>query len=212
MAVPEEVGFIGTYTGTNPLKLHTEYMGATVLLLVALGFRYARRNRYFWFFFGLALFTLSISFGGHTPIYRLYYELLPGTKKFRAPSVSLFLLSMSMVAMATITLEALASMLDARNARRTLRARTEPDPQMAPATWIMAGWWASASCWGSWPRRRRPARRGPDPARSPSASRSSRWRWRGCCGRGWADGWARRRAGPRLPDGAGPVDRGTQLL
>jgi hypothetical protein len=139
LAVPEEVGFIGTYTGTNPLKLHTEYMGATVLLLVALGFRYARRNRYFWFFLGLALFTLSISFGGHTPIYRLYYELLPGTKKFRAPSVSLFLLSMSMVAMATVTLEALASMLDARNARRTLRASTEPDPQMAPALWIMAG-------------------------------------------------------------------------
>jgi hypothetical protein len=29
-------------------------------------------------------------------------------------------------------------MLDARRARRTLRAGTEPDPQMAPATWIMA--------------------------------------------------------------------------
>ncbi|HYR08478.1 MAG TPA: YfhO family protein, partial [Longimicrobium sp.] len=145
LAVPEEVGYMETYTGSNPMKLHTEYVGATVLLLVALGFFYARRNRYFWFFLGLSVFTLTIAWGAGTPIYRLYYELLPGTKKFRAPSVSLFLLSMSLVTMAAIALEAVARLVDAREAKRPLRVRTTStaatpaDPELAPATWILAG-------------------------------------------------------------------------
>jgi hypothetical protein len=145
LAVPEDVGSLETYAGTNPMKLHTEYMGATVLLLLALGFWYARRNRYFWFFLGLAIFTLTIAWGAGTPIYRLYYEFLPGTKKFRAPSVSLFLLSMSLVAMAAIALESLARVVDAREAKRPLLRRNtsaaaEPaDPELGPATWILAG-------------------------------------------------------------------------
>ncbi|MBW3570556.1 MAG: YfhO family protein, partial [Gemmatimonadetes bacterium] len=144
LAVPEDVGHLETYTGSNPMKLHTEYAGATVLLLVALGFWYARRNRYFWFFLALGVFTLTIAWGGATPLYRLYYELLPGTKKFRAPSVSLFLLSMSLVAMAGIALEALARAVDARDAKRPLRVRATSaaapaDPELGPAAWILAG-------------------------------------------------------------------------
>jgi hypothetical protein len=146
LAVPEEVGHLETYAGSNPMKLHTEYVGATVLLLVALGFWYARRNRYFWFFLGLGIFTLTIAWGAGTPLYRLYYEFLPGTKKFRAPSVSLFLLSTSLVAMAAIALEALARVVDGRAPKRTpLRTRSaaaaaDPaDTELAPATWILAG-------------------------------------------------------------------------
>lgn len=146
LAVPEDVGSLDSYTGSNPMKLHTEYVGATVLLLVALGFRYARRNRYFWFFLGLGIFTLTIAWGAGTPIYRIYYELLPGTKRFRAPSVSLFLLSMSLVAMAAVALESLARLVDARQPRRPPRVRSAAaaaaapaDPELAPATWILAG-------------------------------------------------------------------------
>lgn len=145
LAVPEDVGSLESYSGTNPMKLHTEYVGATVLLLMALGFYYARRNRYFWFFLGLGIFTLTIAWGAGTPIYRLYYELLPGTKRFRAPSVSLFLLSMSLVAMAAIALESLARLVDAKEAKKPLRVRTTSttpapaDPELSPATWILAG-------------------------------------------------------------------------
>lgn len=133
-----------SYTGTNPMKLHTEYVGATVLLLAALGFWFARRNRYFWFFLALTLFTFTIAWGAGTPLYRLYYEFLPGTKKFRAPSVSLFLVSMSLAVMAAIALEALARVVDGRAPKRTpLRTRgataVPADPELAPATWILAG-------------------------------------------------------------------------
>ncbi len=121
LAVPEDIGVSVTdpetgearfpsYRGSNPFKLHTEYAGALVLLLAGLGFYYSRRNRYWWFFLGLSLFALSIAFGGHTPIYRLYYAVLPGTSMFRAPSISFFLVSFSLVMMAALTLERLAAL------------------------------------------------------------------------------------------------------
>lgn len=117
IAVPEQAGVLEHYRGANPFKLHTEYAGALVVALLILGFAYARRDRRWWFFVGLSVFALTIAFGGHTPVYRLWYELLPGTKRFRAPSISFFLVSMSLVAMAAITLEAIAARLDARPAR-----------------------------------------------------------------------------------------------
>jgi hypothetical protein len=114
LAVPEEAGFLDEYKrqreGANEFKLHTEYVGALVLLLLAVGVVVARRDAIWWFFAGLTLFVLSISYGGNTPLYRVYYELLPGTKQFRAPAISFFLAAMSLVAMAGLTLERLASL------------------------------------------------------------------------------------------------------
>ena len=109
IAVPEAPGILENYQGANPFKLHTEYVGALVVVLAIVGIGYTRKNRYWWFFAGLALVTLTVAFGGHTPIYRLYYELLPGTARFRAPSISFFVVSFALVAMATLTLEKLAS-------------------------------------------------------------------------------------------------------
>ncbi|HEY8484890.1 MAG TPA: YfhO family protein [Longimicrobiales bacterium] len=141
LAVPEHAGILQYYHGENPIKLHTEYVGALVLALFLLGLVYSRKNRYWWFFLVLGIITLTISFGGHTPIYRLYYELLPGTKKFRAPSISLFLLSLSLVAMAALTLERLAALRQERaEGARTAghRASTAPDP-LSPASWLLGG-------------------------------------------------------------------------
>ncbi|HEX7238940.1 MAG TPA: hypothetical protein VF263_01630, partial [Longimicrobiaceae bacterium] len=141
VAVPELSGYLESYRGTNPFKLHVEYVGATVIALVALGFYYARRNRYWWFFVGLGLFFLTISLGGNTPLYRLYYELLPATKRFRAPSISFFVVSMSLVMMATLALEAMAARLDEHRAARPVRVRPgaeEPAPDARAATWILA--------------------------------------------------------------------------
>lgn len=108
IAVPERAGILGNYQGENPFKLHVEYVGALVVALLVLGVRFSRRNRYWWFFGGLGLFVLTIAFGGYTPLYRLYYAVLPGTAQFRAPGISFFLVSFSLVTMAAITLERLA--------------------------------------------------------------------------------------------------------
>ncbi|CAN5719768.1 YfhO family protein [soil metagenome] len=148
LAVPEHSGAsiqnpktgapaLGEYRGANPFKLHTEYVGATVLALLVLGAAFARRDRRWWFFAGLTVFVLLIAFGGHTPAYRLFYEVLPGTKRFRAPSISFFLVSFSLVAMAAITLERLAEQRDA--AHNAPRGRGVDGDEQKLLIWLAAG-------------------------------------------------------------------------
>jgi hypothetical protein len=139
VAVPELSGYLDTYRGTNPFKLHVEYVGALALVLAALGAYFCRRNRYWWAFAGLGLFALTIALGGNTPLYRLYYELLPGTKRFRAPSISFFLVSLSLVMMATLALEAIAARLDERRASARALRGPEPLAEAKPAAWILGG-------------------------------------------------------------------------
>jgi hypothetical protein len=112
LAVPEQAGILTRYHGTNPFKLHTEYVGAFVLLMLVIGVAIARRDRVWRFMAGLAAFMLSISYGSHTPFYELYYKLLPGTSKFRSPSIALFIVSFCLVVMATLALEQLAVLVE----------------------------------------------------------------------------------------------------
>jgi hypothetical protein len=126
------------YRGENPFKLHTEYVGAFALLLLAVGGWYARRDRYWWFFVGLTVAALSIAFGGHTPLYRLYYDFLPGTRLFRAPSISFFLVSMALVAMAGLTLERLARIRRPAPSRRG-GPRHQEGQTLDAAVWIVLG-------------------------------------------------------------------------
>ena len=145
MAVPEQAGasvgdpttgepLFPEYRGENGFKLHTEYLGALVVVLTAVGAYFSRRNRYWWFFGGLALFFLTISLGGNTPLYRLYSEILPGNKRFRAPSLSFFVVAMSLVTMAGLTLERLAALRDEADARRD-----DDDGDLPRAGWIAVG-------------------------------------------------------------------------
>jgi hypothetical protein len=117
--VPEHPGYFDSYKGKNPFKLNTEYVGAFVMVMLVLGFGFSRRNRHWWFFLGLTLVTLTIVLGGNTPIYKLYYEFLPGTKRFRAPSLSFFLIALSLSAMAAVTLERIAQLRSERIRGRT---------------------------------------------------------------------------------------------
>lgn len=134
-AIPEQQGTLGTYHGKSFFKQHTEYVGALVIAMLLLGVYFSRRSRYWAFFAATALLALSMSLGGYTGIYRLYYNFLPGVNKFRAPSISLFLVSMSLVVMAAITLEAIAKVRDnapeeekaARRAGKGTKVRTESE-------------------------------------------------------------------------------------
>jgi hypothetical protein len=127
LAIPEQQGFLQTYHGKSFFKQHTEYVGAVVMGLLLLGVVFSRRNRYWLFFAGVALVAITISFGGYTPIYKLYFNFLPGTNKFRAPSISFFLVGMSLAIMAALTLEAIAQLRDGgpddqRAARRSAKS------------------------------------------------------------------------------------------
>lgn len=137
IAVPEVAGHLESYRGTNPMKLHTEYMGAVVLLLAAIGFVNSRRNRYWWLFVGLGAFALTLALGGSTPIYRLWYEILPGTKRFRAPGIAFFVVAFSLVAMAALALERLAEEVERRWG--TLRGGRSEEGTLGVVPWVVGG-------------------------------------------------------------------------
>ncbi|MDB4914833.1 MAG: Protein of unknown function, rane YfhO, partial [Gemmatimonadetes bacterium] len=108
LAVPEWHGVLDSYKGLSKFKYHTEYAGAFVLVLIVMGLRTAWRDARWRFFAGLAAFALVMAWGGYTPVYRLYYRIIPGLSRFRAPSIGFFLVAFSLVTMAAIAMEALA--------------------------------------------------------------------------------------------------------
>jgi hypothetical protein len=140
LAVPEHHGIsvadprtgrplFPAYRGVNPFKLHTEYVGAFVIVMLVIGGLYSNRDRRWWFFAGLAVFMLSIAFGGHTPIYRLYFEFLPGTQRFRAPSISFFIVAFSLVSMAAVALERVAHLRESEQQTRGVRKESDFEPR-----------------------------------------------------------------------------------
>ncbi|MFC1509506.1 hypothetical protein ACFL60_07475 [Candidatus Omnitrophota bacterium] len=108
MVVPSFPGFEGgignitektTYWGRNAFKLNSEYHGILPLLFAVLALLTCRDKRT-WFFLGGALLSLVYSLGAETPVYRLFYALVPSVKNFRAPSMIIFLFHFSICVMA----------------------------------------------------------------------------------------------------------------
>ena len=135
LAIPEQQGTLATYHGKSFFKQHTEYVGALIIAMLLIGVYFARRSRYWAFFAVTAILALSMSLGGYTRLYRLYFNFLPGVNKFRAPSISFYLVSLSLIIMAALTLEALAKIRDnapeeektAKRAAKGAKVRTEAD-------------------------------------------------------------------------------------
>ncbi|MGH7673670.1 MAG: YfhO family protein [Gemmatimonadales bacterium] len=72
-------GFTGegeVYWGSNPIKLHSEYLGLPVVALAILGLG-DRRRRLVWWLGGIGLLFLLISLGASTPFYRLWWTVMP---------------------------------------------------------------------------------------------------------------------------------------
>ena len=105
LAVPEFVGNSGadaswaqgTYWGRNALKLNHEYLGITVLVLALFGLLGHRRRPLGWFMAGLSAVWLLYALGAHTPVWRIFYELVPGMSLFRVPAIAAFLVSFGVV-------------------------------------------------------------------------------------------------------------------
>jgi len=92
--LPEFNGLKGAYWGSNPLKHHTEYLGLIPIVLAVLGIGDRRRRPVVMALGGIGLLFLLVSLGGHTPFYRLWYEVMPMMKKVRAPGMAFFLVAL----------------------------------------------------------------------------------------------------------------------
>lgn len=88
---PEINGILDSYTGGNGLKHHTEYLGLLVILLAICGLGGRERRKERLVLGGIALLFLFVAFGGHTPFYRLWYEVMPKMKQVRAAGMAFYL-------------------------------------------------------------------------------------------------------------------------
>jgi hypothetical protein len=106
--LPQFNGVLEHYWGRNFFKLHTEYLGAVVVVLAALGLRGGERRHLVRALGGIALLFLLVAFGGHTPFYRLWYEVMPMMKKVRAPGMAFFLVALPVAVFAAFGAERLS--------------------------------------------------------------------------------------------------------
>ena len=97
--LPQFNGVLEGYWGRNFFKLHTEYLGAVVVVLAAMGVGDRSRRRAVQALGAIAILFLLISFGGYTPFYRLWYEVMPMMKKVRAPGMAFFLVALPVTAL-----------------------------------------------------------------------------------------------------------------
>ncbi len=85
------------YWGRNPFKLNSEYTGMVVLSLGIFFFILYRRQKRFLFWLLMAAAALIYALGATTPLFRLFFYLVPGVKIFRAPSMIMFWFAFSFI-------------------------------------------------------------------------------------------------------------------
>ncbi len=100
-----ERGPVNTYWGRNAFKLNHEYAGLVPLLLLPVAFLTRRRRGEVWLFTAIAAASLVFALGATTPLFRLFYWLVPGVKLFRAPSSIMFVFAIAVVTTAALGLE-----------------------------------------------------------------------------------------------------------
>ncbi len=133
--VGEEGWSANTYWGRNPVKLNSEYGGVVILLLAGLAFFATERRRIRWILSGVGGVALLYALGAHTPVWRIFYEVVPGVRLFRAPSISIFLFGFAAATLAGLGLD-----WAVRTAERPAEGRAE----------TRSGWrGASAWLWGA---------------------------------------------------------------
>ncbi len=94
-----------TYWGRNAFKDNAEYGGILVLILAAVSFAGAKQRGLRWFFTGLGAVALLFALGTTTPVWHLFYTLVPGIRLFRAPSTVIFLFGFAAITLAGLGLD-----------------------------------------------------------------------------------------------------------
>lgn len=115
--LPQFNGLFEFYWGGNFFKTHGEYLGVLVLVLAILGLGLAKRRGLLLGFGLVATLFLLVSFGAHTPFYRLWYEVMPMMQKVRAAGMAFFLVALPVCVWAALGVEQL---LKGEVSRKTL--------------------------------------------------------------------------------------------
>ena len=106
--LPQFSGMIDAYWGENAIHLHSDYVGVAVLVLAGaafLGLSSDPKKGFILFWAVTLVIALLWALGGHTPFYRIPYELVPGTKYFRAPATVFFVGTMALAVLSATGVE-----------------------------------------------------------------------------------------------------------
>ncbi|MCQ2091448.1 MAG: hypothetical protein MJY85_02100 [Fibrobacter sp.] len=103
------------YWGHNAFKLDHNNAGALLTFLGFLCLFLPGKRRYAAFWGMGAVVALSYGMGDHSPLFKLWYNVLPGVKNFRAPGMALFWLPLLLVMMAGPVLKTLTATTSAEN-------------------------------------------------------------------------------------------------
>lgn len=130
--VPEFAGVAGvssnTYWGRNAFKDNSEYGGLVILLLAVFAvFRTRFKDR--WFFFGLGIFATLYALGAHTPLFTLFYNVVPNVKQMRAPAMIMFVYVFSIAICAAVAMDRLCDHVKDRPAA----------PHKSKLLWVIGG-------------------------------------------------------------------------
>jgi len=96
------------YWGKNYFKDNSESSGAAGLLLALVAVFFAKRREAY-FFAGLAVLALIYALGATTPIFKLFFYVIPLVKSLRAPSMIMFLFTFSVALLSGMALQHLLS-------------------------------------------------------------------------------------------------------
>lgn len=124
---PDFIGWKEGYWGQNPLKLNSEYFSGPILIMAVFVF-FLRRPGFMQYLFG-AFFLVALLFalGGHTPVHRIFYDLLPGMNVFRGPSMMHIWMFFPAYVLAAMGLETLSQKIG------------EPDVAVKRRLYILSG-------------------------------------------------------------------------
>ncbi len=106
--LPQVYGQVApSYFGRNFGRLHSEYLGAAMLILAVLGIGGKDRRTARFGLGTVGIFFLLICLGGSTPVFRVWYELVPMSNRLRAPGQAFFLVAMALAFFAALGAERL---------------------------------------------------------------------------------------------------------
>jgi Bacterial membrane protein YfhO len=91
--LPQFSGMLENYWGRNIIHLHSDYVGAIVLVVAGaafIGFRSDPKRKHLIFWLTALIISVLWSLGSATPFYHIPYAIIPGTKYFRAPATIFF--------------------------------------------------------------------------------------------------------------------------
>jgi Bacterial membrane protein YfhO len=131
-----------TYWGQMPFTDAANYMGIGVLMLAVLGAVQFRRDTFVQFLIATALFALLLSFGKNLPLlYNLFFNVVPGFNKFRAPSMALALTQFAIPMLAGFGITSLVRSRRIVNTFNTFNTSSGEtlDEHIAPRTWLIWG-------------------------------------------------------------------------